>query len=176
MIYIIPALCLVLLCAAAFIIIRKKKSSGQHTARKLQTNSTPFTLTRDELLANFRELAAVDELCTYEPEKNFLAWNDGQGYGLHIHLLQDGTWVSTFWTRSEFELRDCEVEATCAAASIPCEPHLLHMQAQGIAICRDGRLSITPATQKHHFDLFLLNALAPREEFSAWLKEYADEE
>ncbi len=175
MIYIIPALCLVLLCAAV-IIIRKMKQGGHQTARRLQTNTAPFALTRDELLANFRELAAVDELCTYEPEKNFLAWNDGQGYGLHIHLLPDDTWVSTFWTRSEFELRDCEVKATCTSASIPCEPHLLHMQAQGVAICRAGLLSITPATQKHHFDLFLLNALAPREEFSAWLKEYADEE
>ena len=71
----------------------------------------------------------------------------------------------------DFELRDREIMAACRAANVPCNKKLLGMRAQGIAICRSGQLTITPADQQIHFDEFLHGVLAPPEEFTAWLDE-----
>ena len=60
---------------------------------------------------------------------------------------------------AEWKVR--EVAEACKAAGIPCRKHLLGKRAQGIAICRRGQLSISPADQLVHFDEFLHTVLAP---------------
>lgn len=50
------------------------------------------------------------------------------------------------------------------------------MQAHGLAIYRQGTLSIYPATQKEPFeDAFLTTLLQPAEDFRQWLAEYTEE-
>lgn len=140
-------------------------------ARRHKKVTTPYELTNEQVIANFTELAKKDDLAVVKPKFRFLAWNNRQNYVMQIFLLDDGGWVSIFWSPSDFELRDREIMAACRAADVPCNKKLLGMRAQGIAICRSGQLTITPADQQIHFDEFLHGVLAPPEEFTVWLDE-----
>ena len=140
-------------------------------ARRHKKVTTPYELSNEQVIANFAELAKKDDLAVVKPKFGFLAWNNRQNYVMQLFLLDDGGWVSIFWSPSDFELRDREIMAACRAAAVPCNKKLLGMRAQGIAICRSGQLTITPADQQIHFDEFLHGVLAPHEEFTAWLDE-----
>jgi len=141
-------------------------------ARRHKRVSTPYPQSNEEVISHFTQLAGKDDLVVTKPQFNFLAWNTRQGYVIQIFLLPDGGWTSLFWSPSEFELRDKEVLAACRAAGVPCHKKMLGMRAQGIAICHDSLLTITPADQQIHFDEFLHSVLAPPTEFSAWLRDY----
>lgn len=141
-------------------------------ARRHKRATIPYLLSNAEVVAHFTELAAKDELAVVKPALNFLSWNNGEDYILQVHLLPQGGWISIFWSPADFELRDKEVKAACKAAELPCHRHLLGMRTQGIAICRRGQITITPADQLIHFDEFLHTVLAPQEEFRQWLNDY----
>ncbi len=155
--------------------LRRRKKLATLPPRKLKSATMPFELKREELLANFRELAENDDIACYDPANNFLSWNDGQGYIIQVHLQPDADgWIAIFYSPSPGELRDSEIKQACAKANIPCSPVLLGMAPAGLAICQQGQLTLTPASQKKHFEAFCGNVLAHREAFSAWLSEYAD--
>ncbi len=139
--------------------------------RRHKKVTSPYPLSNDELISNFRSLAEKDDLTVVRPNFNFLAWNNRQNYVMQLFLLPDGGWVSIFWSPTEFELRDREIMAACRAANVPCNRKLLGTRAQGIAICRNGQLTITPADQQIHFDEFLHGPLAPQPEFTDWLSQ-----
>lgn len=155
--------------------MRRRKKLATLPARKLKSCTIPFELKRDELLANFRELAERDDLACYEPADNFLSWNDAQGHIIQVHLQAEGdSWVAIFYSPLQGELRDSEIKQACSKANIACTTNLLGMAPAGLAICCQGQLSITPASQKKHFEVFCGNVLANRESFAAWLAEYTE--
>lgn len=155
--------------------MRKRKKWATLPARKLKSTTMTFALKRDELLANFEELAEKDELACYEPANHFLSWNDGQGYIIQVHLQPEAdSWVAIFYSPSASELRDSEIKQACGKAKLSCSPGLLGMAPAGLAICQQGQVTITPASQKKHFEKFCGNVLARREAFVDWLSEYAD--
>lgn len=144
-------------------------------ARRLKSVEDTFSLSRRDMLDNFRELAAEDNMANYAPEQNFLAWNDEQGLDIRIRLLPGEDWVGLLYL-TDYELRDSEIKAACRKVGVPCQPELLGMAPSGLVICRDGRLTITPAAQKKGFDELCERVLAPRHEFSAWLREYTEKD
>ncbi len=141
-------------------------------ARRHKRATTPYTLSNEEIISHFAELAKKDDLAVHKPAFNFLAWNTRQGYVIQVFLLPEGGWTSIFWSPADFEMRDKEITAACRAANVPCHKKMLGMRAQGIAIAHAGQLTITPADQQIHFDEFLHSVLAPEPEFTAWLKDY----
>ena len=155
--------------------MRRRKKLATLPARKLKSCTMSFAVTRDDLLANFRELAEKDELACYEPANNFLSWNDGQGYIIQVHLQPEAdSWVAIFYSPSPSELRDSEIKQACGKAKLPCFPGLLGMAPAGLAICQQGQVTITPASQKKHFEEFCGKILAHREHFADWLAEYTE--
>ena len=151
--------------------VRGRKRSRM-PARRLKKTALAFTISNEQLIARFTELAKKDSLAVVKTSLNFLAWNNGDDYVLQLHLIPSGGWVSIFWSPSEFELRDKEVKSACKSAGIPCHKHLLGMRARGIAICTRGQVVISPADQLMHFDEFLHTVLAPEEDFRTWLATY----
>ena len=163
--------------AESWMQMRKRKKLATLPARKLKSCTLPFSLTREALMANFRELAEKDELACYEPANRFLSWNDGSGHIIQVHLQPNADgWVAIFYSPSAGELRDSEIKQACRKANIPCTSSLLGMAPQGIAICQNGELTITPSSQKSHFAEFSNSVLANREAFATWLEEYAEGE
>ena len=157
--------------------LRRRNKLATLPARKLKSSTMDFPLSHEDMLTNFRELAAEDELACYTPAKRFLSWNDGAGHIIQIHLLPDTeSWVGIFYAPDASELRDSEITAACRKANIPCSKALLGMAPQGIAICQQGQITITPASQRKHFAPFLATVLAPRPDFTAWLAEYTEDE
>lgn len=155
--------------------MRSRKKAATLPARKLKSCTMPFTLNREALLENFRELAEKDELACYTPTDNFLSWNNGQGYIIQVHLLPESdTWAAIFYSPSSGELRDSEIKQACSKANIACSPSLLGVAPAGIAICRQGQLTITPASQKKHFEEFCCTVLAERGPFATWLADYTE--
>ena len=155
--------------------MRRRKKLASLPARKLKTCTIPFALNRDDLLVNFRELAEMDEMACYEPANNFLSWNDGQGYIIQVHLLPEAdSWGAIFYSPSAGELRDSEIKQACRKANITCSPGMLGMAPAGLAIFCQGQLTITPASQKRHFEEFCGNVLANRVAFADWLAEYTE--
>ena len=173
------SICMAACCindAESWIQMCKRKKLATLPARKLKSCSIPFALTRDELLTNFRELAEKDELACYKPVDNFLSWNDGAGHIIQVYLLPDSEdWLGIFYTPSAGELRDSEMKQACRKAGMPCASAQLGMAPQGIVVCQNGSLTITPASQKKYFAKFSDTVLANREVFATWLREYTEE-
>ncbi len=170
------SICMAVCClndADGWCEMRRRKKLAKLPARKLKSCTMPFALKRDDMLANFRELAARDDLACYEPSDDFLSWNDGQGAIIQVHLQADAdSWVALFYTPSLGELRDSEIKQACIKANIACSAGLMGMAPAGLAICRQGQITITPASQKRHFDEFCRTVLADREAFVVWLADY----
>lgn len=143
-------------------------------ARRLKSAEDIFSLSREDMLANFRELAAVDNLAVYAPEKQFLAWNDAQGLDIRIRLLPDEDWIGLLYL-TDFELRDSEIKAACKKSGVDCPPDFLGVAPSGLVICRKGKLIITPAAQKEGFSELRRSVLASRAEFITMLRDYAEE-
>lgn len=141
--------------------------------RKLKSATDIFSLSREEMLDNFRELAEKDELANYDPAHHFLAWNDAQGSDIRIHLLPEGDWLGLLYC-TDYELRDSEIRAICERGGVTCPGEVYGMAPSGLAVCHGGQLTITPATHKKHFDLLRESVLAPRELFAEWLRDYAE--
>lgn len=154
--------------------LRRQQQIASLPARNQKTATDSFTLCREDMLANFRELAARDKLATCDMEHEFLAWNDAQGSDIRIHLLPGDDWVAMLYL-TPYELRDSEIKAACEKAGIPCPRALLGMAPSGVATCRNGALRLIPASQKKHFDKLRDSVLAPREQFATWLGDYTEE-
>lgn len=148
----------------------RSRKRAQLPARRHKKATILCSLSRDEIIDHFRQLAQVDELAVVKASINFLAWNNKSDYIIQIHLTAEG-WIALFWVPADFELRDKEVKAACKQAGLPCSRHLLGMRAQGIATCREGQITISPADMLVHFDEFLHTVLAPHEEFISWLSD-----
>ena len=155
--------------------LRRQQQIASLPARNQKTATDTFSLCREDMQANFRELAAKDELATYDPEHDFLAWNDAQGSDIRIHLLPGDDWVALLYLTT-YELRDSEIKAACEKAGVPCPKALLGMAPSGLVTCRSGELRITPASQKKRFEELRERVLAPREKFTTWLRDYSEED
>ena len=155
--------------------LRHQQQIASLPARNQKTATDTFSLCREDMQANFRELAAKDELATYDPEHDFLAWNDAQGSDIRIHLLPGDDWVALLYLTA-YELRDSEIKAACEKAGVPCPKALLGMAPSGLVTCRSGELRITPASQKKRFEELRTQVLAPREKFTTWLRDYSEED
>ena len=154
--------------------LRRQQQIATLPARNQKTSTDTFNLCREDMLANFHELADKDERATFDPEHDFLAWNDAQGSDIRIHLLPGDDWVALLYL-TPYELRDSEIKAACEKAGVPCPKALLGMAPSGMVSCRGGELRITPASQKKRFDELRESVLAPREEFTTWLSDYTEE-
>ena len=155
--------------------LRRQQQIASLPARNQKTATDTFSLCREDMQANFRELAAKDELATCDPEHDFLAWNDAQGSDIRIHLLPGDDWVALLYFTS-YELRDSEIKAACEKAGVPCPKALLGMAPSGLVTCRGGELRSTPASQKKRFEELRERVLAPREKFTTWLRDYSEED
>ena len=125
----------------------------------------------DELTVNFKALAkATDEAVA---EESYLSWNSGSFGDIRIQQLDAEGWIALFWVRSDWTLTDRQVEGICRRESVEMPSHFRKMQAHGVAVYRQGILSLYPAVHKEQFeDAFLTSVLQPKDAFNAWLDEY----
>lgn len=125
----------------------------------------------DELTVNFKALAkATDEAVA---EKGYLSWNSGSFGDIRIRKIDAEAWMALFWVRSDWTLTDRQVEGICRRESVEMPSHFRKMQAHGVAVYRQGILSLYPAVHKEQFeDAFLTSVLQPKDAFNAWLDEY----
>ena len=128
----------------------------------------------DELADNFKALAkATDEAVA---EKEYLSWNSGSFGDIRIWKIDAEGWIALFWVRSDWTLTDRQVEGICRRESVEMTSHFRKMQAHGVAVYRQGILSLYPAVHKEQFeDAFLTSVLQPKDAFKSWLDEYTME-
>ena len=155
--------------------LRHARQMSTLPARKLKSVTESFSLCRRDMLSNFRELAAKDDLTTFTPEDNFLAWKDAQELDIRIHLLPGDDWVGLLYVTNN-ELRDSEIQSACNQAGVPYPPTALGMAPSGLAVCHEGEVTITPADHKKYIHALGQRVLAPRAAFSVWINEYYEED
>ena len=143
----------------------KEKKEWSRAAR-IRTE-LPFDL----LAGNFKALAeATDEAVA---EKKYLSWNSGSFGDIRIQQLEGESWIALFWVSSDWSLTDRQVEGICRRESVEMPSHFRKMQAHGVAVYRQGILSLYPAVHKEQFeDAFLTSVLQPKDAFKSWLDEY----
>jgi hypothetical protein len=106
-------------------------------------------------------------------EKEYLSWNSGSFEDIRIRKIDAEAWMALFWGRSDWTLTDRQVEGICRRESVEMPSHFRKMQAHGVAVYRQGILSLYPAVHKEQFeDAFLTSVLQPKDAFNAWLDEY----
>lgn len=147
---------------------RKQKqqwNKAAHLAAEL-----PF----DMLAANFRALdKATGEAVE---EAAYLSWNSGAAADIRIEKMNEPEWVGIFWLRSDWHYTDTRLDKICQAEGIDLPSGFRKMQAHGMVVYRQGRLSIYPAAQKEQFeDAFCTTLLQPAEGFRQWMAEYTEE-
>ena len=128
----------------------------------------------DMLAGNFKALAkATDEAVA---EKEYLSWNSGSFGDIRIQKIDAEAWIAVFWVRSDWALTDRQVEGICRRESVEFPAHFRKMQAHGVAVYRQGILTLYPGVLKADFeDVFLTSVLQNMEDFNAWLIEYTEE-
>ena len=73
-------------------------------------------------------------------------------------------------------MTDRQVEGICRRESVEMPSHFRKMQAHGVAVYRQGILSLYPAVHKEQFeDAFLTTVLQQSAAFKEWLDEYTTE-
>lgn len=146
----------------------KEKKEWSKAAR-IRT-ALPF----DELAVNFKELSKTTEETV--AEKSYLSWNSGSFGDIRIQQLDAEAWIALFWLRSDWALTDRQVEGICRRESVEMPAHFRKMQAHGVAVYRQGILTLYPSVHKEEFeDAFLTSVLQPRDAFNTWLEEYTME-
>ena len=154
----------------ARMILRSKKEREQWNVPAQVALEMPFA----ELQARFEKLAGSGE-ATMEPD--FLAWNTGAFADIRISKEGDSDWMALFWLRSDWHYTDTQLQRICKKEKLEMPPKFRKMKAHGLAVYRNGSLSVYPAPHKGEFEeAFMDNIfLRSREEFDAWLKDYLDE-
>ena len=147
----------------------RQQKMGWNKAVCVETE-LPFDL----LASNFRELdKKTDEVVA---EAAYLSWNSGGAGEIRIEKMGDTDWVAIFWLSSLWHYTDTQLATICQREGISLPAGFRKMKAHGLAIYRQGTLSIYPATQKEPFeDAFLTTLLQPAECFRQWLAEYTEE-
>jgi hypothetical protein len=128
----------------------------------------------DELAVNFKELSKTTEEAV--AEESYLSWNSGSFGDIRIQQLDAEAWMALFWVRSDWTLTDRQVEGICRRESVEMPSHFRKMQAHGVAVYRQGILSLYPAVHKEQLeDAFLTTVLQQSAAFKEWLDEYTTE-
>lgn len=147
----------------------RQQKQGWNKAAHLQAE-LPFGL----LAANFRELDKKTDEVVVEPA--YLSWDSGAAADIRIEKVGETDWVGLFWVRSLWHYTDTQLAKICQGEGISLPAGFKKMQAHGLVVYRQGRLSIYPATQKEQFeDAFCTTLLQPAEGFRQWLTEYTEE-
>lgn len=147
----------------------RQQKQGWNKAAHLQAE-LPFGL----LASNFRELDKKTDEVVAEPA--YLSWNSGGAGEIRIEKMGNADWVAIFWLSSLWHYTDTQLATISHREGISLPAGFRKMQAHGLAIYRQGTLSIYPATQKEPFeDAFLTTLLQPAAGFRQWLAEYTEE-
>ncbi|MBQ9830615.1 MAG: hypothetical protein IJO38_09755 [Akkermansia sp.] len=147
----------------------RQQKQGWNKAVRVETE-LPF----DHLAANFRELEKKTDEVVAEPA--YLSWNSGAAVEIRIEKLDNDGWVAIFWLRSPWHYTDTQLATICRSEGIAIPAGFKKMQAHGLAVYRQGSLSLYPATQKEQFEeAFFSTLLQPEEGFRQWLAEYTEE-
>lgn len=147
----------------------RQQKQGWNKAVRMETE-LPFEL----LAANFRELEKKTDEVVAEPA--YLSWNSGGAVEIRIEKMGDADWVAIFWLSSLWHYTDTQLATICQREGISLPAGFRKMQAHGLAVYRQGSLSLYPATQKEQFEeAFFSTLLQPEEGFRQWLAEYTEE-
>ena len=150
--------------------LRSKKEREQWNVPTQVALEMPFA----ELQSRFEKLAGCGE-ATVEPD--FLAWNTGAFADIQISKVGNSDWMGLFWLRSDWHYTDTQLQRICKKEKLELPPQFRKMKAHGLAVYKNGNLSLYPAPHKGEFEeAFMENIfLRSREKFDAWLKDYLDE-
>lgn len=148
----------------------RKKIKQQWCRAARSAQDLPFALLAD----NFRRLAAVDDMTVAETD--YLSWKEDSRGEIRINKITDTDWICLFWVRGDAHMTDARLRKICLAESVELPASFLKMKAHGLAVYRDGQLSVFPAPHFEDFqDAFLDTVLQLGEAFSAWLEDLADD-
>lgn len=146
-----------------------KKKQAWNKAARLEVE-LPFEVLEE----NFRELAKGDELALVQAE--YLSWNSASAGEIRIEKQGESDWIALYWVRADWSLTDKQLVAICAAEQVALPAGFRKMAAHGIAICRQGRVSVYPAAYRADFEAaFCETVLQPPAAFRQWLADYLDE-
>ena len=146
-----------------------KKKQMWNKAARLEVD-LPFEILRE----NFCELAKGDEGALAQGE--YLSWNSAGEGEIRIEKQGESDWIALYWVRADWSLTDKQLGAICAAEQVELPSGFRKMAAHGIAIYRQGRLSVYPSAYRGDFeDAFCTTVLQPPMAFSQWLSDYLEE-
>ena len=151
--------------------LKRSRNAGKEKKEWSKSARIRTELPFDMLAGNFKALAkATDEAVA---EEEYLSWNSGSFGDIRIQKIDTEAWIALFWVQSDWSLTDRQVEGICRRESVEMPSHFRKMQAHGVAVYRQGVLSLYPAVHKEQFeDAFLTSVLQPKEAFKSWLDEY----
>ena len=154
--------------------LKRSRSAGKEKKEWSKSARIRTELPFDMLAGNFKALAkATDEAVA---EKEYLSWNSGSFGDIRIQKIDTEAWIALFWVQSDWSLTDRQVEGICRRESVDFPAHFRKMQAHGVAVYRQGILSLYPAVHKEEFeDAFHTTVLQKPERFKNWLDEYMAE-
>lgn len=154
--------------------LKRSRNAGKEKKEWSKSARIRTELPFDMLAGNFKALAkATDEAVA---EKEYLSWNSGSFGDIRIQKIDTEAWIALCWVQSDWSLMDRQVEGICRRESVEMPEHFRKMQAHGVAVYQQGRLSLYPAVHRAEFEVaFLTTVLQKTEAFKAWLTEYTEE-
>ena len=163
-----------LLCRDAKAELRRSRNASKEKKEWSKVARVEMELPFELLTGNFKALAkSTDEAVA---EKGYLSWNSGSFADIRIQKINAEAWIALFWVRSDWALTDRQVEGICRRESVEMPEHFRKMQAHGVAVYQQSRLSLYPAVHRAEFEVaFLTTVLQKTEAFKAWLTEYTEE-
>lgn len=155
--------------------VREMLSARREKARLGVPARVRLEMPYHELAARFHALAGVDELAGVY--LGCLSWKSQSFGDILIRRTENEEWMALYWVRSDWHYTDTQLRQICKAAAPEMPEEFKKAKAHGLIIYSKGELSIYPeAHRKQVEDAFMDNIFLPtREEFTAWLAEYAEE-
>ena len=150
--------------------LRSKKEREQWNVPTQVALEMPYA----KLEARFRRLTGSDE-AVVKPDS--LSWKTGAFADIQIARVGESDWLALFWLRSAWHYTDTQLMRLCKKEKLELPPSFRKMKPHGLAVCRNGKLTLYPAPHWAAFeDAFMDNILLRTdEEFDSWLKDYLDE-
>lgn len=174
-----------ILLLGAFVVWYNDRRDGvRYFAKKTRTkilwtkgNTWERTLPFEELRRNFHTLKKHDENTI--ADKNFLSWNSGSFAEIRIEKVAgtpDDTWLCIYWCRADYCMSKTTLSKLCNKHGLEA-PSTLFVKPHGLMIYQNGKLNHYPAANAAEVqETFLKTVLSSGEAFTAWVKEYGEEE